>query len=172
MTDTDDDGGRSTGAIIALVIGGLLILAVVGVVAIVVLSAVIGGFVLGTGSSVSTPPEVEFTSSFADGSMTITHDGGESVDPTQLLIVVDGTERGTWRQMAETSDSIQLGDSVTVDAVDPGEEVRVVFVDEDTSVPIFAREAPEGDASAALAGGAGHTVAADGTPGASVGASA
>lgn len=96
------------------------------IAATVVGAAVIGTFVLGVGDQAgSDVPQVSFTADSANGQVTITHAGGDSIDPERLLVRVDGSE-STWASIAGTSDPVEAGDELAVDA-DPGTEVVVVY---------------------------------------------
>ena len=70
------------------VIGVILMVAIT-----VILAAVIGTFVLGLGDQVSdSAPQANFNFEFANGNeVSITHDGGNSVDDSSLSVIVSGT---------------------------------------------------------------------------------
>jgi flagellin-like protein len=87
---TDDDA-------VSPVIGVILMVAIT-----VILAAVIGTFVLGLGDQVqNNPPQAQFTfeynnndvSSGTSDTLTVTHDGGKSVDAVRLSYSIEG-ERG------------------------------------------------------------------------------
>ncbi|MDZ7746553.1 MAG: type IV pilin N-terminal domain-containing protein [Halobacteriales archaeon] len=66
------------------VIGVILMVAIT-----VILAAVIGTFVLGLGSNISSAPTTQFSFDYdTSGSptATITHDGGDSIDPAHLSV--------------------------------------------------------------------------------------
>ena len=71
------------------VIGVILMVAIT-----VILAAVIGTFVLGLGDQVSdNAPQASFNFEFVNANeVTITHDGGDSIDDNSLSVLVDGTE--------------------------------------------------------------------------------
>jgi FlaG/FlaF family flagellin (archaellin) len=110
----------------------------------VILAAVIGTFVLGLGGSVQqTAPQASFTfdydqsasgttgdfgSSGNDGLLTITHDGGDSVE-AQRLFVSGGTvgSASDWTNGGFTSgDAVSAGDSITAN-INNGDTIRVTW---------------------------------------------
>lgn len=131
---TDEDA-------VSPVIGVILMVAIT-----VILAAVIGAFVLGIGGSQEAAPQATLSFSYDDGgdgfsdgvapyndSITINHDGGETVSTTSLTYNVGGTDVNTTSDITWSSDppstwtagasatitesgtgSIQSGDSVTV----------------------------------------------------------
>ncbi len=80
--EADDDA-------VSPVIGVILMVAIT-----VILAAVIGTFVLGLGDSVqSTSPNAQFSfNEESNENLTITHDGGDSVDVGNLNVTTDGSE--------------------------------------------------------------------------------
>lgn len=105
------------------VIGVILMVAIT-----VILAAVIGAFVLGLGTQVSTsPPQVslEFTYTASDtGGMnvTIVHGGGSVLDAGAIKIIgiADPTE-------IESADSFQTGEMLLDDKQASGDRVRVIW---------------------------------------------
>ena len=124
------------------VIGVILMVAIT-----VILAAVIGTFVLGLGSNVQSVPSAQFTFDYDTSGttqVTVTHDGGESIDPGDLYI--DANSRQAWEDItdSETTDSsVQSGNSATVDA-DSADEVRVIWSpqDGDTSQTLATSQTP------------------------------
>lgn len=111
---------------IVLVLGVVVVIFVGLVAATVVGAAVVGTFVLGVGNQASSDvPQVSFTTDSANGQVTITHAGGDPIDPTRLLVRVDGSE-STWATLAGTADPVEAGDEISVEA-DSGTEVVVVY---------------------------------------------
>ena len=120
---TNDDSAVSP------VIGVILMVAIT-----VILAAVIGTFVLGLGDQVSdTTPQASFNFDYnsADGNLTITHEGGDEIEGSQLTFAGNGTESGqdTW-----DAGAVSAGSSVTIDLNDgsnteaaSGETVRIVW---------------------------------------------
>jgi flagellin-like protein len=121
------------------VIGVILMVAIT-----VILAAVIGTFVLGLGSDLeSTSPQASFTFDYeggasgtqdcggtagtGEGALTITHDGGDRIEASQLSITgnTDGPFDLTDCGFAASSE-ISAGTSVTTSAAD-GDTVRVVW---------------------------------------------
>ena len=124
------------------VIGVILMVAIT-----VILAAVIGTFVLGLGSNVQSVPSAQFTFDYdttaSPTEVTVTHDGGESIDPGDLY--VDANSRKSWEDLSgETTDSsVQSGNSATADA-DSTDEVRVIWSpqDGDTSQTLATSQTP------------------------------
>jgi flagellin-like protein len=76
---TDEDA-------VSPVIGVILMVAIT-----VILAAVIGTFVLGLGGNVQSTPQAQFTFEFeSDSTVTITHDGGDTIDKSTLSVNVGG----------------------------------------------------------------------------------
>ena len=100
------------------VIGVILMVAIT-----VILAAVIGTFVLGLGDQVSTTsPQAQFTfDSDGAGNVTITHDGGDTIDANNLDVRVDDSSAGT-----QFSGDVSAGSSITVSA-SSDQVVRVVW---------------------------------------------
>ena len=69
------------------VIGVILMVAIT-----VILAAVIGTFVLGLGDSMNTAPQASLGFEGGPGEVTISHEGGDSLNTEELAILVDGTE--------------------------------------------------------------------------------
>ncbi|SFS02985.1 flagellin N-terminal-like domain-containing protein [Halomicrobium zhouii] len=121
---SDDDA-------VSPVIGVILMVAIT-----VILAAVIATFVLGLGDQVSnTAPQASFSFDYDGSDLTITHNGGDSINAEELF--VRGTnDDGSWSDGATDTvsgsttysdgDKISAGDSVTV-SVDDGDTVRVVY---------------------------------------------
>jgi flagellin-like protein len=100
------------------VIGVILMVAIT-----VILAAVIGTFVLGLGDQVSaTSPQAQFTfDSDGAGNVTVTHDGGDTIDANNLDVRVDDSSATT-----QFSGDVSAGSSITVNATSD-EIVRVVW---------------------------------------------
>lgn len=108
------------------VIGVILMVAIT-----VILAAVIGTFVLGLGDQVSdTTPSASFTFDYDDDNskLTITHDGGDSIEASNLEIKSDA---GSINIPTSFTSTVSAGDSATADGVGPSETVRVVFNSDD-----------------------------------------
>lgn len=128
------------------VIGVILMVAIT-----VILAAVIGTFVLGLGDSLNSAPQATFdfdTEETNDGTIdniTITHNGGDSIDASRLQVTggVNGDnpiEFGGGNVSGD--DSVSAGDQLVINSTDPGatgitgeegDVVRVVFTSEDGS---------------------------------------
>ncbi len=122
------------------VIGVILMVAIT-----VILAAVIGAFVLGLGDQVSNnAPSASFSYDF-DGNtnVTITHDGGDSIDTSQLIVTVDGNvaypnDDGPegYNSSGWDDSTIRSGNTVDIfngsngggsDVAESGETVRVIW---------------------------------------------
>ena len=107
------------------VIGVILMVAIT-----VILAAVIATFVLGLGDQISTTaPQASFSFDYDSDELTVTHDGGDTVDPANLYIRGSSQDIGDedWNSIAETDVSdVKAGDSATLD-VDDGDTIRVIY---------------------------------------------
>jgi len=94
------------------------------------------GFLFGFGPDPGTcacsPPAGFEAETNGNGTVTVTHQGGEWVKAGTLVVTVGDDER-TWAAVAglNATDEVGTGDSVTVRA-SSGETVRVVWLDGDT----------------------------------------
>ncbi|MFC7176404.1 type IV pilin N-terminal domain-containing protein [Halosegnis marinus] len=125
------------------VIGVILMVAIT-----VILAAVIGTFVLGLGDQVqSSAPNANFEfqydggadgaiddSTNADDSFTITHNGGQDVDSSNVQILVDGTavpdtnlSPGSWDTTISTGSSYTATEDGSNNVFGGGESIRVVW---------------------------------------------
>ncbi|WP_380675662.1 type IV pilin [Salinigranum sp. GCM10025319] len=101
------------------VIGVILMVAIT-----VILAAVIGTFVLGLGDQVSTTsPQAQFSFDYDSDAdeVTVTHDGGDSIDNSTLEVVNSSGGNETF-----TDDPVSSGSSVTISAT-PGNTIRVIW---------------------------------------------
>jgi flagellin-like protein len=136
------------------VIGVILMVAIT-----VILAAVIATFVLGLGDSISnTAPQASFSFDYedqttnsltdleggtgsTDGVLTVTHDGGDSIDATAISISDDegnSLSGGDGNDVFTASDNeITAGDSDAF-TIDSGDTIRVIYTQ------------PSGDSSATL----------------------
>lgn len=107
------------------VIGVVLMVAIT-----VILAAVIGSFVLGLGSSTSATPQASFEFDYDSGQVTVTHDGGDTIDAADLSI----TESDTSTTISVTaSGDVSAGtELVSATGYDSGETIRVVYNDPNT----------------------------------------
>ncbi|WP_252698284.1 type IV pilin [Natronosalvus vescus] len=110
--ETEDE---SSSRAVSPVIGVILMVAIT-----VILAAVIAAFVLDLGSSAG---ESAPTANFEfDGDQTVTHTGGDSIDPDELSVVYDDKDE-SW----DNGDPVSAGDSHNL-AEDPGDnEIRIVW---------------------------------------------
>ncbi len=125
------------------VIGVILMVAIT-----VILAAVIGTFVLGLGDSVQQQsPSASFGFDYGDNAsagVTITHEGGDSIDGDTLNTSIDGTDVASGGDYGYDGDSwadvdsVSAGTSVTVSHNTSGEswsgeEIRVIWTSNDGS---------------------------------------
>ena len=120
------------------VIGVILMVAIT-----VILAAVIASFVLGLGDSQQQTPsasfEFDYDSDATGDTLTITHNGGDSIEDARISIVGSSSSlSASWPDSEVTA-----GDSVTVDP-SSGETVTVVWTDadEETSSTLAEYEVP------------------------------
>ena len=132
------------------VIGVILMVAIT-----VILAAVIGTFVLGLGDQVqTTAPNAQFNFDYSSGTnptLSVTHAGGDGVEPDELYMSGDVKETGDAANWAGHHSSVRAGASVDVtadgsseyefadsavngagDDVVDGTEIRVVWQDSDS----------------------------------------
>jgi flagellin-like protein len=131
------------------VIGVILMVAIT-----VILAAVIGTFVLGLGDQVSsTTPDASFSFDFDEsvdgsvgsnvdavlgassgdnGALSVTHDGGDSIDPANVEVVsADSSSEETFQILTDsTISSVSAGTTVEV-GIDSDDTVRIVFESDD-----------------------------------------
>ncbi|WP_276258761.1 type IV pilin N-terminal domain-containing protein [Haloglomus litoreum] len=122
------------------VIGVILMVAIT-----VILAAVIGTFVLGLGDELSaTSPQATFTFDFeeasspttdcsiasatsgANGKLTVTHDGGETIPATQLSVTAGGTKTVLTSCGFGSGSDVSSGSTFTTE-VNSADTVRVVW---------------------------------------------
>ncbi|WP_251328313.1 type IV pilin [Haloplanus pelagicus] len=106
------------------VIGVILMVAIT-----VILAAVIGTFVLGLGDQVSeSAPQASFSFDFnmtnSPGNVTITHEGGETLESGNINATGD---EGSGLTGTGFTSTIQAGDSATYGDVQNGETIRVIW---------------------------------------------
>ncbi|MFC6865038.1 type IV pilin N-terminal domain-containing protein [Halomicroarcula sp. GCM10025817] len=107
------------------VIGVVLMVAIT-----VILAAVIGSFVLGLGGSSSVTPQASFDFDYDGNAVTITHDGGDTIDAADLTVT--GSVSGDITKVGSLTDvsaGVELVDGETIDS---GETIRVVYNDPNT----------------------------------------
>ncbi|WP_256301475.1 hypothetical protein [Haloarchaeobius salinus] len=80
-------------------------------------------------SSGSEAPRVQFAFEFGDGTMTVTHEGGDTVQASALGVRVGDSQAES--QFADEYEEVSAGDSLTVDVsgVESGTQVLVVWTD-------------------------------------------
>ena len=119
------------------VIGVILMVAIT-----VILAAVIGTFVLSLGSDLqNNPPNAQFTFSQEDnGNLTMTHDGGDSVDVEKMSVTYDGSDDLSCQTNGAANDEwsggdaeLTAGDSCTLDnsKLTDGDTIRITWESDD-----------------------------------------
>lgn len=138
---TDIRGFLTDENAVSPVIGVVLMVAVT-----VILSAAVGAFVLDIGNAVTeAQPQtaIDFqydpVSGSPDDTLTVTHGGGDRLDPAQITITIGGTEawhdgsaqNGYLEVSSDWDDDATSGESVVLeedgDNIDPGMTVQVVW---------------------------------------------
>ena len=95
---TDDDA-------VSPVIGVILMVAIT-----VILAAVIGAFVLDLGGSQEKAPQASFSYEFNGGDFSVSHDGGDDIDPTTITVTDSEGSEYTETDFAYSGDSITAGE--------------------------------------------------------------
>lgn len=97
---------------------------VVVIPAIIILSAVIGAFVLGMGDTVPAEPRVSFEWEHDEttNELDVTHMGEEPLPPDSVLLQT-GDNTKEWG----TSEEVSTGDSITIKNVSSGDTVEIVW---------------------------------------------
>ena len=121
------------------VIGVILMVAIT-----VILAAVIGTFVLGLGSNVESVPSAQFSFDYntAGDEVTVTHDGGDSIEASALSVSDDASGSTEWSTASVTT--VTSGDSLDHTLASGASEVRVIWNPEsgDTSQTLATSTAP------------------------------
>ncbi|WP_153952673.1 type IV pilin [Halosegnis longus] len=119
------------------VIGVILMVAIT-----VILAAVIGTFVLGLGSNVQSTPTAQFDFEYNSGTVTVTHEGGDSIDPGTLSITDNDGGSTTWSSYSGSS--VSSGDSQDFTYNGAATEIRVIWEPQsgDTSQTLATSEVP------------------------------
>lgn len=125
---------RSDERAVSPVIGVIMMVAVT-----VILAAVVSMLVLGMGSDVDTNPQASFSFEY-DGvdTVTITHDGGDTLDATKVSVLIDGAEAtGSW-----SDTELSAGDTYTNDVaaspVASGNVIKVVWTGSNGDTAVLA----------------------------------
>ena len=117
------------------VIGVILMVAIT-----VILAAVIASFVLGLGEDQGPTPKASFEFDW-DGSstLTVTHDGGDTLEGNRLSLSSSGSSDTPW-----SAGDVTSGTTVTSSTFSGGDTIRVVWTNEDgdTSTTLATYEIP------------------------------
>ena len=121
------------------VIGVILMVAIT-----VILAAVIGTFVLGLGSNVESVPSAQFSFDYSGGDVTVTHDGGDSIEASALTVSDDAGGSKAWTAATPSVTTVSSGDSLTHTLASGASEVRVIWNPEsgETSQTLATSQAP------------------------------
>ena len=124
----DDSDDRA----VSPVIGVILMVAIT-----VILAAVIGTFVLGLGDQVETAPQASFNFDYdGSGEVTVRHRGGDSINPDNIEIRVNGNEVGTagtsypGSSLSDFS-SFSAGNELKIDGLDSEDNIDIVYTSGD-----------------------------------------
>lgn len=114
---------------------------IVSILALLMLfGAVLGSFVIGVGSqeSATQAPAVNLNFEADDGTVTITHEGGDALVRSEIEIRTPGNV-GEW-----PGPEMMAGDEITATGLESGDEIAVVWhsPDGNTSVIIATYEVP------------------------------
>lgn len=124
-------GGQKRWLLLASVgLGALLLVLVLGMTA--------ASHYYGVGDGVDGPPEAAFSVEpveHGDGvAANVTHRGGHAIHPSDVVVEVDGERRGNWSALGgEGVDIVAPGHSLLVTDLEPGQEVRVLWIGDEES---------------------------------------
>lgn len=99
---------------------------VAGAVAVLLVSGVLSVSLQMMGPTGETPPQGSFHVNGGED-VTITRDVGQPVDAAKLQIRVNEEARGSWRELADGTESVEVGDSVTISGVTEGDVVSLYW---------------------------------------------
>lgn len=132
----DGDDGRSVLFWLAIAV----VVAIPVLIAVTVIgAAVIGSFVLGVDGGTTQSPAVQLEPDYdeSDLELTIVHQAGDTIDVSQLEVVVEGEETEDWT--ASDEEVLSAGSEITVEGVQYQDEVLLVW------------ESPDGEERTVLA---------------------
>lgn len=130
MTEDEGEGESGHSVVLWIVIG--LGVFVVGVFVLIILAAVLGSFVLGMGEAPSEPQRT-VALSFNDSERQITHQGGEPINASRLVVGVNDDPIGTWAEITGDDGRVVAGDRLTLSDLENGDEIFVVWQGEGQS---------------------------------------
>lgn len=136
--DGDQNEGRSRRfwALVAVVGLGLQLILVV------VVGAFVSSFFLSLGGPPETTPTVSFSGD-AGAEYILTHEGGDSIDATNVSVLRNDEDVGTWAELGPTTeadDEVSAGHQVVVPNVEADDTITVVWRGEDASATMFEDE--------------------------------
>jgi len=123
MIDNDKTPESADNRAVSPVIGVILMVAIT-----VILAAVIGGFVLGLGGDLQSAPQAQISIDAATGNtgITISHDGGDAMTATDLVVSYDGGTTVNFEDGSFTGDEFSVGDSSTFTSVTGDITVKLI----------------------------------------------
>lgn len=118
--------------LVSVGLGGVLLLAVLGITG--------ASYVFGAGGSEG-PPDAAFSTVTEqrgdDVVMNLTHRGGDAVDPDLVVVTVNGERRGNWTSLGgEGLGVVAPGHSLVLTDVEPGDEVRLLWLGAENGEPV------------------------------------
>jgi flagellin-like protein len=128
----DDDRGVSP------VIGVILMVAIT-----VILAAVIGTFVLGLGDSLQQAPQSQISvASDSTNSLNISHNGGDPLPQSEILINVDGNDNTSdfYGNVSGSDDVFNVGESMYTKSPEFGDTVTVTVIHEPSESILLEKE--------------------------------
>lgn len=147
-----DDGGSVRAVVTAL--GGVLVAAIL--LLLLVVGLLVGlGMLIGTAADVvgsppssddtgddapadTEPPETTFElDPSEDDGVVIEHVDGDPIVPEELFFELDGEQHGSWADVDPDANVVHQGDTVTLEDVGEGQEVRVIWATPETTVELF-----------------------------------
>lgn len=113
-------------------LGALLLLFVVAITG--------AAYFTGSGSGIDGPPDAAFSvltdESGGDVVANVTHRGGEAAHPDNVVVEVAGERRGTWSELGGQGPGlVGQGHSLRLTDVEPGDEVRILWIGDDEAAP-------------------------------------
>jgi flagellin-like protein len=131
--ESEDESNSGGTRAVSPVIGVILMVAIT-----VILAAVIATFVLGIGDSTEATPTAQFGFDYDGSTVTVTHEGGDTIDSARLNITGPGNVTSSF-----TGD-VTAGSSGSMNNVSQGETIRVVWKSEggDSTQTLASYEVP------------------------------
>jgi flagellin-like protein len=130
--ESEDESNSGGTRAVSPVIGVILMVAIT-----VILAAVIATFVLGIGDSTEATPTAQFGFDYDGSTVTVTHEGGDTIDSARLSITGPGTA-------TQFSGDVTAGSTGSMSGVSQGNTIRVVWESEggDSTQTLASYEVP------------------------------